>query len=573
MYVPQTEDSHRSEAWETSCVLQEALDEERKARAALEEALMEEKRTTAQQKAALEDEHEEQHTLAKALKFRRVENNSLFDRIKLMDAALKQKEPQRDNTKLKHRIAIMTSEREEHKEVIEKLQRAQHASSSQHQREVSELLVLNAASVTAMRDRLAELQEDSLKKDRRIESLHSGVLKLQSHIASKVSMVTSLQESVSKCASDLKAEQTKSSSVQRDYEAAVSLQKKEAAELAHLTRGNQHLARENRRLQRELEAALNTQHAEEETLQGDGGACRRLEEAMKTEEARFSRASKKIQSQEKALCEKSLALEKSLTAEKLLKSSLKREKKRFEEMVGKQAGPHSVLAEQPREASAYDMQTLWRENADIRAQLRVLERERDGERSDLLSLSAGREEMLSRISDGHFTVTNLQRLVTELKATGSKVKVRQAELEEALEREKTRNSELQRTVDRISSGLHEERRRSEKRRVELQEALKKQVSALEENHSLSSSLQKARDAVLGLQGREQTRSLDESNKALHRLQQEFTDLRRRHCDINAEYRELLRTHTALRVRHERLGSARESPDSSPYLVHSKCTAH
>ncbi|KAK5914865.1 hypothetical protein CesoFtcFv8_000512 [Champsocephalus esox] len=533
----ETEDSHRSEAWETSCVLQEALDEERKARAALEEALMKEKRTTAQQEAALEHEHEEQHVLAKALKIRRVENNSLCDRIKLMDAALKQKE-------------------REHKEVIEKLQRAQHASSSRHQREVSELLVLNAASVTAMRDRLAELQEDSLKKDGRIESLHSDVLKLQSHVASKVGVVTSLEERVSKCASDLKAEQTKSSSVQRDYEAAVSQQKKDAAELARLTRGNQHLARENRRLQRE-----------EKTLQGDRGACSGLEEAMKKEEARFSRASKKIQSQEKALCELTLALEKSLTAEKLLQSSLKREKKRFEEMVAKQAGPHPVLAQQLREASAYD--TLRRESADVMAQLRVLEREHDGERSDLLSLSAGREEMLSRISDGQFTITNLQRLVTELKATGSKVKAREADLEEALEREKTRNSELQRTVDQISSGLHKERRRSEKRRVELQEALKKQVSALEENHSLSSSLQKAQDAVLALQGRE--RSLDESNKALHRLQQEVTDLRRSHCDINAEYRELLRTHTALRVRHERLSSVRGRPDSSPCLVHSKCT--
>ncbi|KAF3841681.1 hypothetical protein F7725_023632 [Dissostichus mawsoni] len=335
----------------------------------------------------------------------------------------------------------MTSELEEDKKVIEKLQMAQHASSSRHQREISELLVT-----------VTELQEESLKKDKDIESLHSNVLNLQRDIVAKVSIVTSLKERVSKCASDLKEEQTKSSSLQMDYEAAVSQQKKEAEELARLTQGNQHLAMrtetateekklqgdrgacrdwrrplrrrrlkiqsqekelsektlaleglqrdyeaavsqqkkeaeelpgnqhlayENKRLQSELEAALNKQHIEEKKLQGDRGACSRLEEAIKKEEARFSRASKKIQSQEKELSEKTLALEKSLTAEKLLKSSLKSEKKRFERMVGKQAsaGPLSILTQQLREASAYDMQTLrmemltsglnslsWREN-------------------------------------------------------------------------------------------------------------------------------------------------------------------------------------------------------------------
>ncbi|KAI9519407.1 hypothetical protein NQZ68_028764 [Dissostichus eleginoides] len=148
----------------------------------------------------------------------------------------------------------MTSELEEDKKVIEKLQIDHHASSSQHQREISELII---------------------------------------DIVAKVSIDTSLQERVNKCASDLKEEQTKSSSLQMDYEAAVSQQKKEAEELARVTQGNQHLAYENKRLQSELEAALNKQHIEEKKLQGDRGACSRLEEAIKKEEARFSRASKK----------------------------------------------------------------------------------------------------------------------------------------------------------------------------------------------------------------------------------------------------------------------------------------
>ncbi|XP_033936530.1 putative leucine-rich repeat-containing protein DDB_G0290503 [Pseudochaenichthys georgianus] len=697
----ETEDSERSERYDKSSGLQEALDEERKAKAALEEALMKEKTSTAQHKAALKHEQKEKDALAKALKYEQDENNSLSDRIKHIYADLKQsqKEQQRGKAKLKNRITIMTSELEEDKKVIEKLQIAQHASSSQHQREISELLVLNTASVTAIKDRLTERQEESLKKDKDIESLHSNVLNLQSDIVAKVSIVTSLQERVSKCASDLKEEETKSSVLQRDYEAAVSQQKKEAEELARLTQGNQHLAYENKRLQSELKATLNKQHIEEKKLQGDRGACSRLEEAIKKEEARFSRASKKIQSQEKELSEKTLALEglqrdyeaavsqqkkeaeeltcltqgnqhlayenkrlqseleatlnkqhieekklqgdrgacskleeaikkeeasfsraskkiqsqekelsektlaleKSLTAEKILRSSLKSEKKRFEKMGGKQAsaGHLLYLTQQLREASAYDMQTLRMENADIRAKFLVLEREYDRERFELRSLSACHEEMLSRkndsISDNQFTITNLQCIVNEFKAKESKIKMRQADLEEALKQEKIRNSELHHTVDQISSSLEKERTRCEKHSVELQEALKKQITALEENNKLTLSLQKAQETFPRLQEkqhaetnynfgnigdsefrlREQKYSLDESNKALYHLQQEYTNLGRRHCDINAEYRELLKTHTALQVRHERLSYAEANPrpDFSPYLFQSNCTAH
>ncbi|KAL3060866.1 hypothetical protein OYC64_009136 [Pagothenia borchgrevinki] len=601
----ETEDSERSERSDNSSArntrsdkssgLQEALDEERKARAALEEALMKEKTSTAQHKAALKDEQKEKDALAKALKYEQDENNSLRDRIKLINAALtqSQKEPQRGETKLKNRITIMTSEREEDKKLIEKLQIDQHASSSQHQRDTSLLMVLNTASVTAIKDRLTELQEGSLKKDKHIESMHSNVLNLQSDIVAKVSIVTSLQERVSKCASDLTEEQTKSSSLQRDYEAAISQQKKEAEELGRLTQGNQHLACE-KRLQSEL-ATLNKQHVEEKKLHGDRGACSRLEEDG------FSRASKKTQSQEKELAEKTLALEKSLTAEKLLKLSLKSEKKRFERMVGKQAsaGPLSILTQQLREASAYDMQTLKRENADIRAKFLVLEREYDRERFELRSLSAGHEEMLSRkndsISDNQLTITNLQCIVNELKAKESKIKMRQADLEEALKQEKTRNSDLHLTVDQISSSLDKERTRCEKHRDELQEALKKQITTLEENNKLTLSLQKAHETCPRLQEkqraetnynfgnirdnefrlREQKYALDESNKALYHLQQEYTNLGRRHCDINAEYRELLRTHTTLQLRHERLSNAQGNPrpDFSPYLFQSNCTAH
>ncbi|KAK1896476.1 Acyl-CoA-binding domain containing protein 5 [Dissostichus eleginoides] len=270
-------------------------------------------------------------------------------------------------------------------------------------------------------------------------------------------------------------------------------------------------------------------------------------------------------------------------------------------MGGKQAsaGPLSYPTQQLREASAYDMQTLRMENADIRAKFLVMEREYDRERFELRSLSACHEEMLSRendsISDNQFTITNLQCIVNEFKAKESKIKMRQADLEEALKQEKTRNSELHHTVDQISSSLEKERTRCEKHRVELQEALKKQITTLEENNKLTLSLQKAQETFPRLQEkqhaetnynfgnigdsefrlREQKYSLDESNKALYHLQQEYTNLGRRHCDINAEYCELLKTHTALQVRHERLSYAKGNPrpDFSPYLFQSNCTAH
>ncbi|KAF3838838.1 hypothetical protein F7725_010606 [Dissostichus mawsoni] len=258
-------------------------------------------------------------------------------------------------------------------------------------------------------------------------------------------------------------------------------------------------------------------------------------------------------------------------------------------MVGKQAsaGPLSILTQQLREASAYDMQTLRMENADIRAKFLVLEREYDRERFELRSLSAGHEEMLSRkndsISDNQFTITNLQCIVNEFKAKESKIKMRQADLEEALKQEKTRNSELHHTVDQISSSLEKERTRCEKHRVELQEALKKQITTLEENNKLTLRLRKPSPGFRKNNVQRQTTTLetsvtlssgsgskiflDESNKALYHLQQEYTNLGRRHCDINAEYRELLKTHTALQVRHERLSYAQGNPrpDFSPYL--------
>ncbi len=251
--------------------------------------------------------------------------------------------------------------------------------------------------------------------------------------------------------------------------------------------------------------------------------------------------------------------------------------------------PVTILSNQLREASAssehlmYDMQTLRMENADIRAKFKATETEHDRLKSKHRSLSERHEEMLSKkneaISENQFTIAKLQGMVDELKARQSKRKTRRAELEDALKQEKTRNSELQQRVDRIASGLEKERTACEKHRVELKEALTKQIETLEEKQKLAMALQKAEDGYSKLQEQQlvesnfqfrhvsdtelrlnqQKTALDESTKALHHLQRDYTALGRRHSDFNAVYRELLKTHSALQIRYERLCYAQGNP--------------
>ncbi|GLD60421.1 centrosomal protein of 152 kDa-like protein [Lates japonicus] len=102
---------------------------------------------------------------------------------------------------------------------------------------------------------------------------------------------------------------------------------------------------------------------------------------------------------------------------------------------------------------------------------------------------------------------------------------------------------------------------------------------MEERQKLSVALQKAQDKYSRLQKQqlaesnfqlkhsndtelrlhEKTRVLDETTKALHKLQREYADLGRRHGDINSDYRGLLKIHSALQVRHERLSYAQGNP--------------
>ncbi|KAK9522232.1 hypothetical protein VZT92_018709 [Zoarces viviparus] len=104
---------------------------------------------------------------------------------------------------------------------------------------------------------------------------------------------------------------------------------KEAEELDHLTHENQQLASESKRLQSELGAALNERKLDYRQLQGDRGACSRLEEAIGKQQAWSSRAFLKRSRSKR----RSLALEKSRIADEFLGHSLKYEKKGFDQML------------------------------------------------------------------------------------------------------------------------------------------------------------------------------------------------------------------------------------------------
>ncbi|XP_070820026.1 uncharacterized protein [Chaetodon trifascialis] len=377
--------------------------------------------------------------------------------------------------------------------------------------------------------RLIEQQKDSVKKDNEIKCLHFNIEALQSDIATKNSTISSLQERLNQV-SEHKEVRAKNCQLHGDYEAAVSQQQKEA-ELDRLTQENQQLASENKRLRAELEAALN----EGNQLQEDGKSPSRLKEAIEKERAKFLRVSKKIQIQEKELSEKTLALEKSLNAETYLRSCLKKEQKRFEQaFLQKQAGtdPLTILSDQLKEAVLsseclmYDMKTLRMENIDIRAKFKAVETEYNRMKSKLHSLSEHPEKMTSKkndaIPENQCSIAKLQYTVHELKALQLESKLREAQLEDDLKHEKTKNSELQQRVDQLSS------------------ALEKESTKCEKYYSRKTAL-------------------DENTKALHQLQKEYTELMRRHSDVNSEYRELLRSHTSLKITYERLSSGKGNP--------------
>lgn len=227
--------------------------------------------------------------------------------------------------------------------------------------------------------------------------------------------------------------------------------------------------------------------------------------------------------QKEELSEKTLASENSCMTEKYLKLSLKNEKNRFHQVSSQQQALTTLSIR------------LRMENADLRANIKQNEAERDGIKSELSSLCEFHNDMMSQknqiITENLCTIAKLQCMVSELEA-------RQAELEDALTHEKTRSSDIKHTADQMFSALEEERSKCENYKRRLTVA---GVSRIEAESKFQLGLNRFNE----LQFIQQKTALDESTKALHNLQKEYNDLSRRFSDINSDYRNLLRSHTAL----------------------------
>ncbi|KAE8290552.1 hypothetical protein D5F01_LYC10137 [Larimichthys crocea] len=543
---------------ETNVSLQEALEREARTKASLEEALKKEK---AQQEEILEQERKEK-ALEKTLREAEAEKDDLRAVIDLMKAQVADlMKSQMSHEKQKHTITAMTAELDESKKLIIELQKDLEASTLQHEKEMAERENVNCAQMKLLKEHLIQQQEKSLEKDNEIQSLNVKLQTLQMTIEAKDKIVSTLRKKVERSASDLKEEETKNSELKRDYEAILSQQQKDEEKQKHLIQENQKLISENKRLQNKLEGQL----------------LQKVEEDIPVDKARFLTACKKIQMQKEELAEKTLALEKSLTAEKYLRSSLRKEKKRFDQMVFQNqtsAEPDTFLKNQLREASAnsecltYDMQTLRMDNADIRAKFSATEAEFDKLKSKYTSLSERYQEMMLEKNE---TISENQHTITKLQCKAQKLKSR---FEGIINKERTKNSELQQKVDQISSALEKEKTMCEKQRVELMEASTKQMTTLEEKQKLSLALQKAQEkafsfkeplGVSSIQSRhnsnyefmlkQQRISLDKSTAALNHLQKQ-------NSDITSEHRELLKTHSTLKLKYDKLLYERGNLDKS-----------
>ncbi len=509
---------------------------------ALQEALNEEKSLQLQHKNALLKAQADRDALAEALQREQAEKDSLRVKMELMEAQM---------TDLK-----------KSQKVTEQLKNELEASSSRHQRDAAEREKMNSAKIKELKRKLNDQQDESLKKDDEIQRLRFDIQNFRNSIADKDSTVSSLQEKVNQLALDLEEERKRSCKFQRDCDAAISQHQEEAEKLNRLTCEHQQLACENKKLQGELEAALNKRQLDLQLLQEDEEPRSRSEEASEKERTWKLKAREEIQKLKKELSEKTQALEKSLAGERHLRSALSREKKRFEQMVlEKQSAddPLTFLNNQLKQASSktegliYDMKTLCAENADIMAKFKATKANYNALKSKHSFLSGHFEEMMltknKTISENQCTIAKLQSMVDELKGRQSESSTRDTKVEDALKHEMAKNAELQQKVDQISSALEKERTTCQKYNVQLMEAMSKQMEIQEEKHKLAMALQRAKYRYKHLQEKHQMelnfkmkhmsdteRRLNQQTSALNehtdtdKPQREHNDLVKKHND-------------------------------------------
>ncbi|KAM7418453.1 hypothetical protein PAMA_015868 [Pampus argenteus] len=516
--------------------IKESLEKEKNAKAALKKALENEQRVNFQIKESLEKEKNAKAALKKALeqeqKAKKILEKSLQKskqtssrheiedlKTQIADLSKSLKKHRHSNEKLKAKMSKMLVDREEDKKVIEKLEKLKNdleMSSCQREKQIAERDRDISVQITALKERIIKLQDESLSKDNEIQSLLLNIENLKGDIDSRDNTVSSLHEKVNQLMSNLKDHQSLICSLQKERDDAVA-QQTSTDELDHLTRQNQQLSCENTKLQGDLKVALKEKEIAVNQLEEAKKGCSKKQEIIDKENTKFQKMlQEKLQTLEAELLEKNVALEKSLTAKQYLKSSLKNKQKLTEKLLSQQAAanPSMFLSNQqrgahvPSEHIMYDMQTLKMENADIRAKFRSMEVEYEYKKR---SLTDQYEEQIAKknaiISDNQAVIDKLHSTVFDLKAQQSDSKFREKKLEDDLKQETQRCSRLQKRVDEIATSLQREQTTREKHRVELKESLIKQIEITEERYKLSVALQKAQDVAFRLQEQQQAETM------------------------------------------------------------------
>ena len=495
--------------------------------------------------------------LEEAIKKERAEKELM--QAQVADLKKSQMDLQQTEDRLKVTITEMTAEREEHKKVIEKLQSDLKVSSSLS-KEVAERDSVNCDEINALKRLVSEQQEKSQQKNDEIESMCFNIQDLKSRIEAKDNIVSSLQGTVDQYASDLRDERTRYCDLQRDYEAAVSLQKKQAEELDLLTQKNQQLASDHKGLQveqqmndklkatiSEMTADLEKYESVIEKLQKDLEASSSLhKDAAEHDElhlAEIKALKELISQQQERSRKKDDEIESMLIDIQNLKSSIKAKDSNFsclQQTVDQYASDlrdekkrtydlqrdyEAALCQQQKEAEIRSRleEAVRKENdhfsracnkiklqkkeiADLRAQLKTTETAYERMKCEHVLHSESHEEMARQkrtISESQSTITKLVNMLDELKVESE---TRQGKLLDKLRQERKRNSELQQKVDETSAALIKEKTMCEKHRVELKESLTKQIETLEEKHHFAQALERAQYGFSQFQAQYLTKS-------------------------------------------------------------------
>ncbi|CAB1414579.1 unnamed protein product [Pleuronectes platessa] len=493
-------------------------------------------------------------------------------------------------------LKILRRDQVKMKEALNKERKERHALSKALKNEQAQKVTLrNEMECTKMR--MTDVKRSEKVHQERQTKLQKKIKEMTADHKSKEEKINKLKRTISKLqendtmqASDLKEEQSKNVKLQMDYEAAAS----------------QQLERDKKEQVR-LEDALNKSRLAEQDVRE---TCRELEEELKREKARLSGAMEEIVMQKKATEDMRCDIQKirlenrnirtryeALKAKYALRykgeaprptesktkqtqrqdeiqraileervsraaSALEREKEIVNQTASalesekERADQASIALEIERERVDRTSIALGKERARLDQTASALERER--ERADRTSIALGKER--ARLDQTASALERERDRADQTSIALGKERARLDQTSSALERERER-------ADRTSMALEKERARSDKCHVELNKALVQHTKTQEEQHRLALDLQNTQNK-LDSQTQEQTKvALHKATDALHSLQKENTDLRRKHGKIHSDYREVLESHSTHQIRYERLGYA--TGDLRPDVSRSK----